>query len=126
IAVSAAVLADPTNIVTGATAASGDNSIALQLAALRDTPFAALNSDTPGAFYAGVVGSLGSIVRDATQAAEASDVVLAGIETQRQSVHGVSTDEEMVKLIQQQQAFSAAARLVVVADEMMQDGLRMV
>ncbi|MCA9763184.1 MAG: flagellar hook-associated protein FlgK [Gemmatimonadetes bacterium] len=126
IAVSAAVLADPTNIVTGATAASGDNSIALQLAALRDTPFAALNSDTPGAFYAGVVGSLGSIVRDATQAAEASDVVLAGIETQRQSVHGVSTDEEMVKLIQQQQAFSAAARLVVVADEMMQDVLRMV
>lgn len=126
IAVSAAVLADPQNVAAGATTASGDNAVALQIAAIRTTSFAGLNGDTPAGFLAGVVASLGSIVRDVTQAAESADVLTANIETQRQSVHGVSTDEEMIKLIQQQQAFSAASRLVVIADEMMQDVLRMV
>ncbi|HET9064816.1 MAG TPA: flagellar hook-associated protein FlgK [Gemmatimonadales bacterium] len=126
IALSADVLADPANIVTGATAAPGDNSVALALANLGQTGFPGLNGDSPGRFYAGVVSSLGTIIRDATQSADAASVITAGIEAQRSAVHGVSTDEEMVKLIQQQQAFSAAARLVVVADEMMQDVLRMV
>jgi flagellar hook-associated protein 1 FlgK len=126
IALSADVIADANNIVTGMTAAPGDNTVALQLAGLRSIGFPALNSDTPGGFYAGVVASLGTIVRDAQQAAQTAEVITAGISAQRSAVHGVSTDEEMVRLIQQQQAFSAAARLVVVADEMMQDVLRMV
>lgn len=126
IALSADVLVDPANIVTGATAAPGDNSVALALANLGQTGFPGLNGDSPGRFYAGVVSSLGTIIRDASQSADAASVITAGIEAQRNAVHGVSTDEEMVKLIQQQQAFSAAARLVVVADEMMQDVLRMV
>lgn len=126
IAMSAAVLADSQNVVAGVTAAPGDNSVALQLAGLRHTPMAALNGETPGAFYSSVVSSFGTIIRDISQSADAAEVIAASIEGQRQAVHGVSTDEEMVKLIQQQQAFSAAARLVVVADEMMQDVLRMV
>lgn len=126
IALSSDALVDVRNIAAGATAASGDNAVALQIAALRHTPFASLNGDTPAGFLSGVVASLGGIVRDVSQAAESSGVLTASIESQRQAVHGVSTDEEMIKLIQQQQAFSAASRLVVIADEMMQDVLRMV
>lgn len=126
IALSAEVLADPLNVVTGTTALAGDNSVALALAGLGSTGFGTLDGDTPGQFFSGVVAGLGVAIQDASQAADASEVITAGIEAQRQAVHGVSTDEEMVKLIQQQQAFSAAARLVVVADEMMQDVLRMV
>lgn len=126
IALSADVLADVRNIAAGATAASGDNTVALQIAAMRDTAFPGLNGDTPAGFLSGLVSSLAGIVRDVTQAAASAEVLSAGIDAQRQSVHGVSTDEEMIKLIQQQQAFSAASRLVVIADEMMQDVLRMV
>jgi flagellar hook-associated protein FlgK len=39
---------------------------------------------------------------------------------------GVSIDEEMVAVIMHQQAYAAAARLVSVADEMIQEVLRMV
>ncbi len=39
---------------------------------------------------------------------------------------GVSIDEEMINIIVSQQAYAAAARLVTVADEMMQDILGMV
>jgi len=38
----------------------------------------------------------------------------------RDSVSGVSLDEEMTKLIQYQQAYSAAAKLIQSSDEMMQ------
>ena len=126
LALSDQVRADPTHIMAGSDAGTGDNSIALAIAALGTTHIASLDGDTPGQFFAGVVAGLGVAVRDASQAADAADVITAGIESQRQAAHGVSTDEEMVTLIQQQQAFSAAARLVVVADEMMQDVLRMV
>jgi flagellar hook-associated protein 1 FlgK len=47
-------------------------------------------------------------------------------DTLRASVSGVSVDEEMVALIGQQQAYSAAARIVKVADDMMQSVLNMI
>jgi flagellar hook-associated protein 1 len=45
---------------------------------------------------------------------------------QRSSVSGVSIDEEMVNLIAQQEAYAAAARLIQMADEVIQDLLQMV
>jgi flagellar hook-associated protein 1 FlgK len=44
----------------------------------------------------------------------------------RLSVSGVSVDEEMVSLINQQHAYSVAAQLVKVADEMIEEVLRLV
>ncbi|MGY8762286.1 MAG: flagellar basal body rod C-terminal domain-containing protein, partial [Nitrospinaceae bacterium] len=37
----------------------------------------------------------------------------------RESISGVSIDEEMINMIKFQQAFNAAARLIGVAEEMM-------
>ncbi len=45
---------------------------------------------------------------------------------QRTEVSGVSVDEEMINLIAHQQACAAAARLVTVADKLMQDLMRTV
>jgi flagellar hook-associated protein 1 FlgK len=100
--------------------------VALALAALRTTARAALNGDTPGGFYASVANSLATIVRDADQSASTAEVILSGARSRRAAVSGVSTDEEMIALIQQQQAFAAAARLVNVADEVLQEVLRLV
>lgn len=126
IGLSAAILANPQDIVSGASSQPGDNTVALQLAGLRTTPIASLNGGTAGEFFAGLVSSVATMVRDADQGARIGDQIVAGITARRESVRGVSSDEEMVKLIVQQQAFSAAARLVTVADELMQDVLRMV
>jgi flagellar hook-associated protein 1 len=122
---SAAVAASPDQVVAG-NGVAGDNSVAQALAALRTTARPGLNGQSPGNFYASVVTSLGTIVQDADRGARAAEVILSGAQARRASVTGVSTDEEMVTLIQQQQAFAAAARLVNVADEVLQDILRLV
>ena len=44
----------------------------------------------------------------------------------RASVSGVSVDDEMVALITQQQAYTAAARIVNIADEMIRTVLDMI
>src|SRR5690606_2988413 len=61
IAVSAAVSGDVMQIAAGLTGASGDNTIALQIAALRSQPMASLNGEAPGAFFAGLVANFGAI-----------------------------------------------------------------
>ena len=47
------------------------------------------------------------------------DGILLQLNTRRESISGVSIDEEMINMIKFQQAFNAAARLIGVAEEMM-------
>jgi flagellar hook-associated protein 1 FlgK len=125
IALAAAVAASPAAIAAGATANAGDGAIALSLAGLRTTTIPALGGSA-GEFYDGLVARIGSFTRDASEQARASSILVANADARRSSVSGVSIDEEMVTLIAQQQAYTAATRLVRVADEMLDDLLRMV
>lgn len=113
-------------IAAGASAAPGDGAIAQSLATLRDAVIPALGDGTFSDFYTALVTDVGAAVREAGDSVAAHDVLVAGIDGQRAEVSGVSIDEEMINLITFQQAYAAAARLVTVADELMQDLLRMV
>jgi flagellar hook-associated protein 1 FlgK len=123
---SAQVKASAANIVTGVSGAPGDSGIALQIAELRNGAVAALGGQSAADFYAGVVANVGSLRQGADRAATAQDTLVANFDAQRQSVSGVNTDEEMINLMRAQQAYSAAARIITIADEMMQDLLRMI
>ena len=46
--------------------------------------------------------------------------MVASIESKRQSVSGVSSDEELTNLIRFQHAYNAAARYINVVDEMLE------
>lgn len=118
---SAMVQASSSNIAAGATPAPGDGNVALQLARLADTGVSTLGGRTLREFYTTLASSVGVDLRDAGQDVTTYDTLLGHDDELRQSVSGVSVDEEMVNLIGQQQAYSAAARIVKVADEMMQD-----
>lgn len=109
---SATVAADSSTIATGTTAnAAGDNSIALAIAGLQNfSPSAAGNS------FSGAYTSLVTSVANAKNASDSSSTVYQTLQqqanTQRQSVSGVNTDEELTSMIAQQQAYVAAAKLV--------------
>lgn len=104
----------------------GNNAVAMQLAALRDTQVSfssgatSLGSMSIGDFYNGAVNDVATKVQHADDEATVQGTLVASTQTRRQSVSGVSTDEELINVIQFQHAYQAAARLVSVVDEMTQ------
>lgn len=125
IQLSAQVLASSDNIAASANGAGGNGGIAAQLAALASTGVGSLGGRTLREHYTVLAADVGISVRDAAQDIDAQQVMVDRAEQARESVSGVSVDEEMISLITQQQAYQAAARLVNVADQMMQEMLQM-
>jgi flagellar hook-associated protein 1 len=62
--------------------------------------------------YAAFVGQVGDGVQAAENTQTTAQAVLTAVSNQRQSVSGVSLDEEMTNLIQYQQAYQASARVM--------------
>ncbi|MHB1310430.1 MAG: flagellar hook-associated protein FlgK [Gemmatimonadaceae bacterium] len=120
IQLSAPVAANSAAIAAGSTLnATGDNSIALGIAGLRD--FAATAPGTSfGIGYRSLVTSLASGKSAATDSATVYDTLAQQAVQRRQAVDGVSLDEEMVSLVSLQQAFGAASKIVQTVDQMMQ------
>ena len=125
-ALSAAVIADSSVVVAGTPAGGGGyrpgaNDLALELASLRDTGVAgALGGRSIGAAHRDLLGGLGVEVAGAREAEERHGLLLSAARERREGVSGVTPDEELVRVIQIQAAYAAAARLVGVVDEMYQ------
>ncbi|MDL1893170.1 hypothetical protein FBQ87_09820 [Sphingobacteriales bacterium CHB3] len=83
-------------------------------------------TSTVSQFYNRFVSSIGSAVTSATAASNGAELILSQLYAQRESVSGVSLDEEMTNMIKFQRSFEAAARLVSTTDELMKTILNMV
>ena len=70
---------------------------------------------TAGELWAQITAEIGARVQSAQSAAEISDAVSAQSEASRSSVSGVNLDEEAARLIQYQQSYQAAAKVLQVA-----------
>jgi flagellar hook-associated protein 1 FlgK len=103
------------------TALPGDGGQAMLLAAVADSPVTGLNGQSPGEAYGRLVGRVGQRKQNAATDLETRDAMTAQIETMRQSVSGVSLDEEMVALTKYQRAFEAASRVFTTADQLLED-----
>ena len=105
----------------------GNNGTALAIAGLRD---AAVGFTTAGGspvattrfgdFYNESVSIVATATQQSADEATVQHTLASNADTRRQSVSGVSTDEELINVIQAQHAYQGAARLVSVVDEMMQ------
>lgn len=119
IQLSAAVAASANAIAVGATLnATGDNTIALQIAELRSDSPSALGGSFGGAFQS-MIADLAGAARAAADSAEVRTTLMQQAESRRDAVAGVSTDEELMRLMRYQQAYTAAAKIVQTVDEMM-------
>jgi flagellar hook-associated protein 1 FlgK len=109
-AVDAAVLADSSRVAASATGAIGDNGVARDIAALRETRFGAGGTATPAEMWGQFVFHVGSDVALA-RASEASRAnVVRQLETLQAQTSGVSLDEEAANLMRFQRAYEANAR----------------
>ncbi len=93
-----------------------NNGNALTLAALRDGAFVGgPPAQTIGDAYASALADVGVRVRGARTAADLSAAAAADAEQRRSAQAGVNLDEEAARLIQFQQAYQAAAKVLQVA-----------
>lgn len=70
-------------------------------------------------FYGNVVSVLGADVNRALGLEESSGLLADHIDSLRESVHGVSIDEEVTNLSSAQHAYNAAARVITTIDDML-------
>ncbi|MGE3309192.1 MAG: flagellar hook-associated protein FlgK [Limisphaerales bacterium] len=105
---------------SGVAGAVGDNQVALSLARLSEEAQAGLGGQTFGESYNQAVTRLGSALSSVNGQIDNQAIVDDMLRAQRDSVSGVSLDEEMTDLIRFQRAFQASARLVSTVDEMLE------
>jgi flagellar hook-associated protein 1 len=108
---SLAVAVTPAGVRTSTTAEKGANELALQVTALRGGAI----DQAYGAFVARV----GSEVAQANRQEANAQALTDSVEDRRQSVAGVSLDEEMTNLIRFQRAYQASSRAMSTMDEML-------
>jgi len=101
------------------TGAPGDGSNALAMAALRNESLQQLGGMTASEYLESIVARLGIEGRQAQEGERTTRLLLDQVGIQRESVRGVSLDEEMTNLVRFQHAYAAAARLVTAVDEML-------
>lgn len=106
----------------------GGNSNAIKIANLQNeltmngNPATATFDD----YYNSLVSDVGSGVQKATVNFDHQSLMTTHLDNYRESISGVSLDEEMVNLIKFQHGYNAAARLISVADELLDRVISMV
>jgi flagellar hook-associated protein 1 len=121
IGINSVLVNDPGRIqASGQAGAVGNNTVVLQLAQLAETRVAALGNQTFTENYGGGVAQLGQSLSGVNTQLSNQQIVEKMLTRQRDSVSGVSLDEEMTDLIKYQRAFEASARLITTIDELLQ------
>ncbi|MHB8829986.1 MAG: flagellar hook-associated protein FlgK [Syntrophales bacterium] len=116
--VSAAVLADLNKIAAAATV-NGDGENALLIGQIRDQLVMGGGTSTLNDYYASLVGEIGGDVADAKNNVDYRTSVMTQLTNRRESVSGVSLDEEMMNLIKYQMSYNTSGKLVSTVNEML-------
>lgn len=103
----------------------GGNSNAVAMAGLQNEAGMNTGRSTFDEFYSALVGGVGSASRSAAAGAAYQSEMMTQLENYRESISGVSLDEEMINLVQFQNAYQAAAKLITVADELLDTVINM-
>lgn len=96
----------------------GDNTIANIIGALQYQKVMDEGNSTLDDYYISQVGQIGTISQRAVKTFESQKNILDQLTNIRESISGVSLDEEATKMIEMQKAYDASARLIRTADEM--------
>jgi len=115
IEINEAIRLDENLVATGRTGASGDNDIALAIAALDgNAPGGISVGEAYRSVITGVAGDRGRV----DFLLESQEGVVMSLEARMASVSGVSLDEEGARLVQYQNSYNAAAKVIQTVQEM--------
>lgn len=104
----------------------GDNSVANAIGKLLtqpvevSTPWRTTGNQSLSEYYSALVSKVGGDTRTAKTNAQYNAALTADLDTRQASISGVNIDEEMAALIKFQHSYTAAAKLITTADQMLQ------
>lgn len=124
IQVNAVIENDPRKLVTSSEPNEpGNTEILLDLIGLGESAFGSLDGRTFVGYAADVVAAVGHDLAEADAAREASRSIVDSLDLKRQSLSGVSLDDEATDLVRWQQSFQAAAQFMRTVNEVTQTAL---
>ncbi|WP_324717152.1 flagellar hook-associated protein FlgK [Carboxydochorda subterranea] len=100
-------------------AVPGGNGNALLLAALKSQPITGLGDVSPMDYLGAMVGRLGVATQEAQTMTQNQELLVNHLKGVRESISGVSLDEEMADLVRFEHAYGAAARAMTAMDEVL-------
>lgn len=111
---------DPERIAASGTLAGvpGDNTNALALENLRNA--ATLDNTSFSNYYSRIVTDIGTAANDAKTNYDAQSSYTEELRAAKESVSGVSIEEEAINLVKLQRAYEAAAKVMSTVDQMME------
>lgn len=112
---------DYTKIAASLSGEVGDNANALAIHDLRYELVMSNGKSSITGYYNAMIGEVGIQANEAKTYKQNFEVLIQQIENSRQSVQGVSLDEEMAEMVRMEHAYSAAARLINFIDEALGD-----
>jgi flagellar hook-associated protein 1 FlgK len=115
---------DPNAIAASSSASNGGNGNVANLTALQNTNLPSGQSATT--MSSNLVYQVGNAAADATAESTAAGTSLTSLQNQQTSISGVSIDQESANLIQYQQAYEAAARVVSTISALFSDTINMI
>jgi len=120
--VSSAISADVNKIAASGTALGvpGDNNNAIAIANIQHSLTMSGSTATFDDFYNAIVSGVGFDVQAATSSYNHQDSLVTYLENYRESISGVSLDEEMINMLQFETAYEAAAKLINTVDKMLE------
>ncbi|MFM7296723.1 MAG: flagellar basal body rod C-terminal domain-containing protein, partial [Planctomycetota bacterium] len=118
IAVREELVRDPSLFSASLSGAPGDGGNVLRFLEIESEGLAGLGSQSLDEHLSGIVSGVALEIDAAESAREAEQFLLDGLETRRDQVSGVNTDEELVRMIEQEQAYNAAAQYLRVVSEL--------
>ncbi len=118
------ILQDPNKIAVSSDGTSGNGDVAVTIASLVNQKDS--NGTTLIDNYTSLVTQVGSDAQNTQNNAQAYQQLLNQLQKQQSSFSGVSVDEEMSNVLQYQRAYEASAKILTIADQMMQTLLNII
>jgi flagellar hook-associated protein 1 FlgK len=126
LALDAWVLDQPDRVAASSDGGVGNGELATALAALAERKLGALGNLSLGEAWGSLVTAAGGESARAADELEAQQAFVIELDGRRQTVSGVNLDEELTLMLQQEQAYQAAAKVLATADGLLQELLDLV
>ncbi|MFC1541629.1 flagellar hook-associated protein FlgK [Candidatus Latescibacterota bacterium] len=116
---------DVSHIGASINGARGDNANAFNINELKDKRIID-DRYSINEFYNGFIANLGVIAREAKSSRINGELLVSQMDNSRESIKGVSVDEELITMIQAQHIYQSASRLIQVLDQLIEEVLNIV